>query len=131
MVEINYPYNAIFGRGLLNTFKVALHSLYLCLKVPAALEVISIYGSKKDARNIEQGFAPGHINVNYMQDEKAKNGSGDVKNKNERSFTSRPIEAECETKRVSLDPRVRNKDMVISQVRVKTVGKTMLPFSLI
>jgi hypothetical protein len=27
VVEMNYPYNAIFGRGLLNTFKAALHSL--------------------------------------------------------------------------------------------------------
>jgi hypothetical protein len=27
VVEMNYPYNAIFGRGLLNTFKATLHSL--------------------------------------------------------------------------------------------------------
>jgi hypothetical protein len=37
MVDMNYPYNAIFGRGLLNTYEAKLHSLYLCLKVPAAL----------------------------------------------------------------------------------------------
>jgi hypothetical protein len=53
VVEMNYPYNAIFRRGLLITFEAALHSLYLCLKVPIALEVISIHGSQKDARNIE------------------------------------------------------------------------------
>jgi hypothetical protein len=29
VVDMNYPYNAIFGRGLLNTFEVALHSVYL------------------------------------------------------------------------------------------------------
>jgi hypothetical protein len=45
VVEMSYQYNAIFGRGLLKTFKAALHSLYLCLKVPAALGVISIHGS--------------------------------------------------------------------------------------
>jgi hypothetical protein len=33
IVGMLYPYNAIFGRGLLNTFKAALHSGYLCLKV--------------------------------------------------------------------------------------------------
>jgi hypothetical protein len=60
VVEMNYPYNAIFGRGLLNTFEVALHSLYLCLKVPDALGVISVHDSYKDVRNMEQGFAPGH-----------------------------------------------------------------------
>jgi hypothetical protein len=55
---MNYPYNAIFGRGLLNTFNTVLHSLYLCIKVPAALEVISILGSQKGARNIEQVSLP-------------------------------------------------------------------------
>jgi hypothetical protein len=47
VVEMNYPYNAFFRRGLLNTFEAMLHSLYLYLKVPAALEVISIHASKK------------------------------------------------------------------------------------
>jgi hypothetical protein len=53
-------------RGLLNTFKAALHSLYLCLKIPATWGVISVHDSKKDATNIEQGFAPGHRNVNCL-----------------------------------------------------------------
>jgi hypothetical protein len=101
VVEMNYPYNAIFRRGLLNTLEAVLHSLYLYLKVPAALGVISIYDSQKDARNIRLGFALGHRNVNCLQNEKAKNGSGDIKSKNEGSFASRPIEPGCETKRVS------------------------------
>jgi hypothetical protein len=37
VAKMNYPYNAIFGRGFLNTFEAALHSLYLCLKEPTAL----------------------------------------------------------------------------------------------
>jgi hypothetical protein len=32
---MSYPYNAIFRRGFLNTFKAVLHSLFLCLKIPA------------------------------------------------------------------------------------------------
>jgi hypothetical protein len=115
VVEMNYPYNAIFRRGLLNTLEAVLHSLYLYLKVPAALGVISIYDSQKDARNIRLGFALGHRNVNCLQNEKAKNGSGDIKSKNEGSFASRPIEPGCETKRVSWDPRVPDKDVMISQ----------------
>jgi hypothetical protein len=47
VVDTSYPYNAIFGRGLLNTFEAALHSLYLCLKVPTTLGVILVYGNKK------------------------------------------------------------------------------------
>jgi hypothetical protein len=35
VVDMHYPYNAIFGRCLLNSFEVGLHSVYLCLKVLA------------------------------------------------------------------------------------------------
>jgi hypothetical protein len=77
--------------------------------------VISIHSSQKDARNIEQGFAPSHRNVNCLQDEKAENCNGDTKSKNKASFTSRPIEPKCETKRVPLDPRVLDRALMISQ----------------
>jgi hypothetical protein len=60
VVDMLYPYNTIFGRGLLNTFETALHSGYLCLKIPATFNVISVFGSQQDARNIEKGFTPGH-----------------------------------------------------------------------
>jgi hypothetical protein len=115
VVDMSYPYNASFGRGLLNTFEASLHSLYLCLKVPAALGVISIHGNKKEARSIEQCFTPGHRNVNCLQDQKAKNNSNIARNENEGSSTSRPIEPECETKGVPLDPRVLDKVVMISQ----------------
>jgi hypothetical protein len=35
VVDMPYSYNAIFRRGLLNTFEATLHSAYLYLKVPA------------------------------------------------------------------------------------------------
>jgi hypothetical protein len=109
VVEMNYPYNVIFGRGIFNTFDAALHSLYLCLKVSAALKVILIHGSQKDARNIEQCFTLGHRNINCLQDEKTENDSADVKSKSDGSFARRPIEPECEIKRVPLDPRLPDK----------------------
>jgi hypothetical protein len=46
VVDILYPYNAFFGRGLLNTFKVVLHSAYLCLKVSATFGNSHIRQSK-------------------------------------------------------------------------------------
>jgi hypothetical protein len=45
VVDMSYPYNTIFRRGLLNTFEEALYSLYLCLKVPAAMGVVSIHSN--------------------------------------------------------------------------------------
>jgi hypothetical protein len=90
VVDMNYPYNAIFDRGLLNTFEVALHSNYLCLTVPTTLGVISIHGSQKDARNIEQAFALGRRNVNCLQDEKIESCSNTSTTKSRESFTSKP-----------------------------------------
>jgi hypothetical protein len=34
IVDMNYPYNAIIGRETLNAFKVILHPVYLCMKIP-------------------------------------------------------------------------------------------------
>jgi hypothetical protein len=45
VVDMTYPYNAIFRRGLLNTFQAALHSTYLCLKVPTTFGVITVFSS--------------------------------------------------------------------------------------
>jgi hypothetical protein len=53
VIDMSYPTNSIFGRGFLNTFKAVLHSLYLCLNIPATQGVISVHGTQKDARNIE------------------------------------------------------------------------------
>jgi hypothetical protein len=66
VVDMAYPYNAIFGRGLLNTFEAALHSAYLCLKVPATFGVITVFNSQREARNIEKGFTLGHKNVQFL-----------------------------------------------------------------
>jgi hypothetical protein len=66
VLDMPYPYNAIFARGLLNTFEDALHLAYLCIKVPATFRVISIFDSQQEARNIEKGFALGHKNVHFL-----------------------------------------------------------------
>jgi hypothetical protein len=129
VVDMNYPYNAIFGGGLLNTFEEALHSLYLCLKVPATLGVISIHGSQKDARNIEQGFTSGHKNVNCLHDAKAEGCTDATTRKDKGSFASRPtIELECETKRVMLDSKVLDKAVMICQDLSSSEEVEMLSF---
>jgi hypothetical protein len=50
-----------------------------------------------------------------LHDQKVENHSSIARNENEGSSTSRPIEPECETKRVPLDPRVPDKAVMISQ----------------
>jgi hypothetical protein len=58
VIYMHYPYNVIFITRLLNTFEAALHSGYLYLKVSATFGIILAFSSQKDARNIDQGFAP-------------------------------------------------------------------------
>jgi hypothetical protein len=35
IVDMEYPYNAIIGRGALNAFEAILHPTYLCMKIPS------------------------------------------------------------------------------------------------
>jgi hypothetical protein len=53
IVDMEYPYNAIIGRGTLNAFEVVLHPTYLCMKIPSNQGSISVYGSQEAARRAE------------------------------------------------------------------------------
>jgi hypothetical protein len=35
IVDMDYPYNAIIGRGTLNAFETILHPIYVCMKIPS------------------------------------------------------------------------------------------------
>jgi hypothetical protein len=105
VVDILYPYNVIFGRGLLNTFEATLHLGYLCLKIPATFGVISVFGSQKDARNIEKGFTPSHKNVHFLWEEQEQYQQSicPLKEKDLVEY-KKAIEADGEFKKVPLDP---------------------------
>ena len=59
VVEMYYPYLAIFDRGLINKFEAVMHQLYLCMKMLASKGIITIRGNQQLARDIERGVAPG------------------------------------------------------------------------
>jgi len=42
VVDLYYPYNAIFGRGFANKFNTAIHMGYLCMKMPALHGIIMV-----------------------------------------------------------------------------------------
>jgi hypothetical protein len=50
---MEYPYNAIIGRGTLNAFEAILHPAYLCIKIPSDQGPIAVYGSQEAARRAE------------------------------------------------------------------------------
>jgi hypothetical protein len=53
IVDMEYPYSAIIGRGTLNAFEAILHPTYLCMKIPSEQGPIVVHGSQKAARKAE------------------------------------------------------------------------------
>jgi hypothetical protein len=53
IVDMDYPYNAIIGRGTLNAFEAILHPTYLCMKIPSDQGPIAVHGSQEAARRAE------------------------------------------------------------------------------
>jgi hypothetical protein len=53
IVDMDYPYNAIIGRGTLNAFEAILHLAYLCMKIPSDQGPIAVHGSQEAARRAE------------------------------------------------------------------------------
>jgi hypothetical protein len=53
IVDMDYPYNAIIGRGTLNAFEAILHLAYLCMKIPSEQGPIAVHGSQEAARRTE------------------------------------------------------------------------------
>jgi ribonuclease HI len=51
IVDMDYPYNAIIGRGTLNAFETILHPAYLCM--PSEQGPIVVHGSQEAARRAE------------------------------------------------------------------------------
>ena len=52
MVDINYPYNAIFGRNTLVKFAAVIHQSYLSMTLPSAGGVITVFGNQEDAKTM-------------------------------------------------------------------------------
>ena len=72
MVDIYYPYNALFGRGTLNAFEAVISYSYLCMKMPAINGVIIVHGDQTEARNIEKEYTSGQKNVHAIVEEEEK-----------------------------------------------------------
>jgi hypothetical protein len=66
IIDMVYPYNAIMGRGSINKLEVAIHDLYLCMKIPRPLGAITIYGNQQTAHNMERDFIPGQRNIHCL-----------------------------------------------------------------
>ena len=72
VVDMYYPYSALFRRGTLNAFEAVISYSYLCTKMPTINGVITIHGDQTEARNIEKEYTPGQKNVHAIVEEEEK-----------------------------------------------------------
>jgi hypothetical protein len=64
---MDYPYTAIFGRGLINKFKAIIKQSYLCMKMPSPLGVIVVHGDQTTAWQIEGKLIPRYSMINEVK----------------------------------------------------------------
>ena len=67
VVDIAYPYNAIFGRNNIIKFAAVINQAYLCMKIPIARGVITILGNQEEARRCEDNASCAMKNVHAIE----------------------------------------------------------------
>ena len=72
VVDIIYPYNAIFRWASLNRFGAIPYHGYLCMKMPSPGGVITVFGDQQVARRIEVGNTPSRRNVHVVAESPMK-----------------------------------------------------------
>jgi hypothetical protein len=108
-----------------------LHSGYLCLKIPATFSVISVFGSQKEAKNIEQGFTPGYKNVHFLKVEREQYQQTEWPTNQEASVEfKKSIEVEGDIKKVALEPRVPDRVVYLRTETNPEKRRSSLPFSI-
>ena len=67
VVDINYPYNIIFGRNTLVKFAAVIHQPYLCMKLPSAGGVVTVFGNQEEARRCGDNASSANKNVHAIE----------------------------------------------------------------
>jgi hypothetical protein len=57
VVDIYHPYLAIFGRGFMKKFDTVIRQQFLCMKIHAPKEIITVFGDQQEARNIKRPYS--------------------------------------------------------------------------
>jgi len=78
IVNMDYPYTAIFGRGILNKFKMVIKQSYLCMKMPLPFGIITVHGDQAASRRIEGKPIPSYSLINKVV-KKPRNEEADSK----------------------------------------------------
>jgi hypothetical protein len=67
VVDIPYAYKAVFGRGIINKFIAVIHMPFLCMKIPTANGILTIYGDQEDAHDREYNMGSNQKPVHIVE----------------------------------------------------------------
>jgi hypothetical protein len=110
IVDLYYPYNAIFGRGFANKFNMALHMGYLCMKMPTLHGIIIVYGNQKEARNIEKALYRSQRNINSVDIEPPDMPKGTTSLKDQEDTKLVPLEQAVLDRQVTIGANLSAKE---------------------
>jgi hypothetical protein len=108
VVDMYYPYSALFGRETLNAFEAVISYSYLRMKMQTINGVITIHEDQTEARNIEKKYTLGQKNVHAIVEEEKEKAKPQTK-----------AQACEETKRVPLHPLVPDKQSSLALDSIK------------
>ena len=114
VVDINYPYNAIFGRNTLVKFTVVIHQSYLCMKLPTAGGVITVYDNQEETHRCKENAYSANKTVHAIEASEGDTGAFDSEDMQSNHKTEGVSPAE-HTKKVPLCEDVPDRMVVIGK----------------
>jgi hypothetical protein len=105
VVDLVYPYNAIFGRNTIKKFAAVIHQGYLLMKIPTAARVISVYGSQEEARRAERNTSVHNRQVHIIDEAEGSDVVPEIEQKAEAQMRQLLKKAETERMKVVDDTR--------------------------
>jgi hypothetical protein len=72
IVHMTYPFNAIFGRNIINKFAIVIHQSYLCMKIPTTGGILSVLCSQDEAQRCEDNTLQGTKNAHTIKENQQK-----------------------------------------------------------
>lgn len=123
VINLYYPYYAIFGKGFANKFNAEIHIGYLCMKIPELRGVLIVHGNQKEARNIERNMSKAQRNINCVQ---SKPDEGHILEPPDMPRRATNLNDEAETKSVPLEDALPARKVIIGAKLTKQEEEELL-----
>lgn len=111
IVDIQYPYSAIFGTNIINKFATIVHQLYICMKIPT-VGVLSVFGNQEEARRCNDNTSQASKYVHVIGNNQ---GEPEGKNEVEGEEPTEGVRLAEHTKKVPLGEDVPERTTIISK----------------